>query len=264
MKTEPLDWPRVSAETGVEVVWHAETGSTNDDARQLAMAGAAHGTVVIADAQHSGRGRRGSVWVSPPQRNLLCSVVLRPALPVDKWARLTHACALAVCGTLERLPDLPPPQIKWPNDVYLRGRKVSGILVESALDAKGGFVVAGAGVNLNLTSDEFPKELRDTATSVWLERGGQPVSREDFAIHFLRCLHTQCLRAEEDFPALLADCESRSFLNGKWVTLVSGGETLEGTVRGTGTEGELRLVYADGRTELITSADFVRLAPEQG
>jgi BirA family biotin operon repressor/biotin-[acetyl-CoA-carboxylase] ligase len=247
----------------VEVVWHAETGSTNDDARQLAMAGAAHGTVVMADAQHSGRGRRGSVWVSLQQRNLLCSVILRPDLPVDKWARLTHACALAVCGALERIPDLPPPQIKWPNDVFLRGRKVSGILVESALDAAGGFVVAGAGVNLNLTSDEFPEELRDIATSVWLERGGQPVSREDFAIEFLRRLAAQCLRAGEDFPALLADCESRSFLNGKHVTLVSGGEFLEGTVHGTGPEGELRMVYTDGRTELISSADFVRLNPGQ-
>jgi BirA family biotin operon repressor/biotin-[acetyl-CoA-carboxylase] ligase len=122
--------------------------------------------------------------------------------------------------------------------------------------------VAGAGVNLNLTSDDFPLDLRDIATSVWLERGGRTVSREDFAIHFLRSLGAQFLRAEKDFPALLADCGSRSFLNGKRVTLVSGGETLEGTVYGTGPEGELRLVHADGRTELITSADFVRLAAD--
>jgi BirA family biotin operon repressor/biotin-[acetyl-CoA-carboxylase] ligase len=262
VRTAPLDWQRIAAEAGVEVVWHPETGSTNDDARQIALAGAAHGTVVIADTQRFGRGRRGSVWVSPPQRNLLCSVVLRPTLPVEKWARLTHACALAVCDALEILPDLPPPQIKWPNDVYLRGRKVCGILVESTLDVRGGFVVAGAGVNLNLTSEEFPAELRETATSVWLERGGQPVSREDFAIQFLRRLRAQCLRAEQDFPALLADCESRSYLNGKRVTLVSGGETMEGTVTGSGSEGELQLVDAGGRTKLVTSADFVRLAGE--
>ena len=223
MRTEPLDWQRIAVDAGVEVVWHAETGSTNDDARNFALSGAADGTVVIADAQRYGRGRRGAEWVSPPQRNLLCSVVLRPGLPVEKWARLTHACALAVCEALEVLPDLPPPQIKWPNDVFLRGRKVSGILVESALDARGGFAVAGVGVNLNLTSEDFPVELRNSATSVWLERGGQPVSREDFAVHFLQRLQGQCDRAREDFRSLLADCNSRSFLNGQRVTMVSGG-----------------------------------------
>ena len=260
MNAEPLDWKRIDAAICAGCVWNAETGSTNDDARLLALAGAAHGVIVIADAQRAGRGRRGAAWVSPPRRNLLCSVVLRPALPMEKWPRLTHACALAVCETLESIPGLPPPRIKWPNDIYLGGKKVSGILVESAMDARGGFAVAGVGVNLNLTAEDFPPELRDTATSVWLERGGQEISREDFAIQFLHRLRAQCTRAEDDFPALLEACETRSFLSGRRVSLLSGSHELEGTALGVGPEGELRLLHDDGRVQLITSADLVRPA----
>lgn len=258
MKTEPLDWKRIDAGIAGGCVWDAETGSTNDDARTLALAGAGSGVMVLADAQHAGRGRRGAAWVSPPQRNLLCSVILRPSLPFEKWPRLTHACALAVCESLESVSGLPSAQIKWPNDIFLSGKKVSGILVESVLDARGGFAIAGVGVNLNLTTADLPPELRDLATSVWLERGGQSVSREDFAIHFHRRLMVQTARAADDFPALLVDCESRSFLTGRRVTLLSGGKELAGTAAGLGEEGELRLTHDNGREELITSADFVR------
>jgi BirA family biotin operon repressor/biotin-[acetyl-CoA-carboxylase] ligase len=258
VNTTALDWQRIAAETGLEVAWHAETGSTNDDARQLALAGAAHGTVVLTDLQHAGRGRRGAPWISPPRRNLLCSVVLRPELPFEKWPRLTHACALALCEALERIADVPRPEIKWPNDIYLSGRKVSGILVESVMDAHGGFAVAGVGVNLNLTAADIPDDLRGIATSVWLERGGQPLSREDFTVDFLQRLQAQSARATADFAALLAECEARSFLNGKRVSLLSGGRELEGTADGAGPEGELRLVMANGEVELVSSADFVR------
>lgn len=258
MRTTSLDWQHIAAKTGAEVVFHSETGSTNDDARVLALGSAAHGTMVVADAQSAGRGRRGAAWVSPPQRNLLCSVVLRPALPFEKWPRLTHACALAVCEALEALPDLPPPQIKWPNDIYLSGKKVCGILVESVLDGRGGFAIAGVGVNLNLQAVDLPDELRDIATSVWLERGGRAASREDFAAHFHRRLMAQCARAADDFPALLSDCGTRSFLTGRRIRLTVAGREMEGTVTGSGPEGELLLRTAGGHEELIASADFVR------
>jgi BirA family biotin operon repressor/biotin-[acetyl-CoA-carboxylase] ligase len=258
MNLQPLDWQRIAAETGAQVVWRSETGSTNDDARELARGGAAHGTLAVAEAQSSGRGRRGAAWVSPPQRNLLCSVVLRPDLPFDKWARLTHACALAVCEALETLPGLPPPQIKWPNDVFISGKKVCGILVESLFDSRGAFAIAGVGVNLNLQPRDLPEDLRETATSVWLERGGREVSRESVAVLFHRRLMAQCRRAIEDFPGLLADCDARAFLTGKRIRLTVAGTDCEGIVTGSGPEGELRLRRDDGSEELIASADFVR------
>jgi len=263
VKTKALDWRRIAAATQAKVIYHPETGSTNDDARRLAEDGAEEGTMVIADSQSAGRGRRGAAWVSPPQRNLLCSVVLRPWTIFDYWPVLTHACALAVCEALEEVPDLPPPQIKWPNDVYLNGRKVCGILMESVIQARDGFVVAGVGVNLNLRAEEFPEDLRATATSVWLERGGQEVSREDIAISFHRRLMLHGGGFAWDIPdALLRGCERRSFLTGKQVTLLSGGREHAGLVTGLGPCGELRLQRAeDGREELIASADFVRPMP---
>jgi BirA family transcriptional regulator, biotin operon repressor / biotin---[acetyl-CoA-carboxylase] ligase len=258
MTPPPFDWQRVAEETGSGVIWHAVTGSTNDDARRLAVAGAAHGTAVIADYQDAGRGRRGAAWVSPPGRSLLLSVVLRPDMPFEHWPRLTHACALAVCEAIEFIPDLPRPEIKWPNDIYLSGKKVCGLLVESTLDSSGGFAVAGAGVNLNLTPDDLPDDLRPTATSLWLERGGQSVCRESFAIRCLLRLRHQCQRAAGDFPSLLADCEARSFLTGKQVTLNCAGTELSGTAAGCGPAGELKLIRPDGTALLIRSADFVR------
>jgi BirA family biotin operon repressor/biotin-[acetyl-CoA-carboxylase] ligase len=258
MKAQPLDWQRIAAETGAQVVWRSETGSTNDDARELALSGAAHGTLVMADAQSSGRGRRGAAWVSPPRRNLLCSVVLRPDLPFEKWPRLTHACALAVCEALVTLPDVPAPEIKWPNDVFLSGKKVCGILVESVFDSRGAFAIAGVGLNLNLQPGDLPEELRETATSVWLERGGREVSREAVAVLFQRRLMAQCLRAAGDFPGMLADCDARAFLTGKRIRLTVAGTDGEGIVTGSGPEGELRLRRDDGSEELIASADFVR------
>jgi len=258
VKTKPFDWRKVDAAVSGGCVWEAETGSTNDDARSLALAGAGHGVMVVTDAQRAGRGRRGAAWVSPLQRNLLCSVILRPALPFEQWPRITHACALAVSEALEGVPGLPLPQIKWPNDIYVSSKKVCGILVESMLDSRGAFAIAGVGVNLNLTASDLPEELRDTATSVWLERGGREVSREEFAIRFHRRLMAQCERVLDHFTAILSDCAARSFLTGKRVRLTVAGTEREGTVTGTGPEGELLLRNDDGSGELIASADFVR------
>lgn len=235
------------------------TGSTNDDARQAAAEGAAHGHFVLADAQSAGRGRRGSVWVSPPRRNLTGSVVLRPGMPCEFWSRLTHACAVAVCSALERLPGLPAPQIKWPNDIYLNDRKVCGILVESSIDRHGGFVVAGVGVNLNLTSADFPSELQDTATSVWLELGGQAVDREAFAADFHRALLHAVKQAESDFDSILGACSARSWLEGKQVRLQTAGREMTGIVEGLSAAGELLLrETGSGLLHSIASADLVR------
>ena len=264
MNPPPLDWQFLASRLGGDLLdYQPETGSTNDDARAQALRGAPHGFLVITDTQTAGRGRRGAAWISPPRRNLLCSIVLRPSLPMEKWARLTHACALSVSEALESIPDLPVPRIKWPNDIYLRGRKVCGILVESVADSRGGFVIAGAGVNLNLTSGEFPHDLQETATSVWVERGGQAVSREAFALTFVERLLVNCSRAEAGFTALLADCGTRSFLQGRRIRLTSNGRAMEGITPGTGPEGELLLRTDDGRLHTITSADFVRPAGEE-
>ncbi len=139
---------------GAPRVHHRATDSTNLRARELAMAGAPHGTLVTAGEQSAGRGRQGRTWVAPPGRALLLSLVVRdppPMLP------LIAAVAVAdVCGHRA--------QIKWPNDVLLGGRKVAGILVEGR--PQEGWAVLGIGLNVAVAPEHLPEELRDRATGL--------------------------------------------------------------------------------------------------
>jgi BirA family biotin operon repressor/biotin-[acetyl-CoA-carboxylase] ligase len=175
--------PRLPA--SYRLVPYDTVGSTNDEAKRLAHAGAEEGTLVWALEQTAGRGRRGRAWASPPG-NLYASLILRPRCPVDQAAQLGFIAALAIGDTLgsicKRREGL---SYKWPNDVLLRGRKIAGILLESELGpgAAPEFVVVGVGINLVLS----PRDAAFPATSIAEEDLG-PVSPrlaiEAFARHF--------------------------------------------------------------------------------
>ena len=146
-------------------------GSTNDEAAALAASGAAEGTVVIADAQRCGRGRMGRRWESPGRVGLYLSVVLRPPIPPDGAPALTLLGAVAVADAIELTTGLVA-EIKWPNDLIVRGRKVGGILGEMAADTSRLYhVILGIGINVNQTEADFEGELRQTATSLRIEEG---------------------------------------------------------------------------------------------
>ena len=260
-----LEVPRLAAVVaglwpGATVHWAESLGSTNDHAKTLGQAGAAHGSVVVAEMQTAGRGRRGARWEAAPGRNLLMSVLLRPGEPVDEWPRLTHAIALAACAALDAEPGLASPRIKWPNDIMLRDRKVCGILVESVFDARGGYAVAGIGVNLNVPAGEMPDELRDVATSVLAENGGQPVDRTTFTCRLLEALARETTRLASDFPAMLTALHDRSWLRGQRLRVLSSGRELLGEWAGLGPGGELLLQAPDGEILSLASADLVRRA----
>jgi BirA family transcriptional regulator, biotin operon repressor / biotin---[acetyl-CoA-carboxylase] ligase len=137
-------------------VHHRLIGSTNARARELAAAGAPHGTVVTADEQSEGRGRQGRTWSAPAGRALLCSVIVR-----DPPALLPLAAGVAVAEVVG-----PDARIKWPNDVLLAGRKVAGILAEGR--PQEGWAVVGIGLNVALRVEDFPVELRSTAGTLGL------------------------------------------------------------------------------------------------
>jgi BirA family biotin operon repressor/biotin-[acetyl-CoA-carboxylase] ligase len=138
--------------------------STQTVARRLAAAGAPEGTVVLADGQSTGRGRRGRRWIAPPGKALLVSCVLRPPLPPPRWPELTIAAGCAVAEGIETV-TLARPRLKWPNDVLLAGRKVGGILAEGDLAASPS-VVLGIGVNVNQAPDDWPPGLATVAASL--------------------------------------------------------------------------------------------------
>lgn len=154
----------------------ARTDSTNTRARELAAAGAPHGTVVTAAEQSAGRGRQGRSWVAPPGRALLYSAVVRPLR--ERHATLPLAVPLAVCEAAEELEPGIECRVKWPNDVLVEGRKLAGILIEAR--PQDGWAVVGVGLNLAIDTREFPPELRETAASLRLDsphakgHGGRP------------------------------------------------------------------------------------------
>ena len=119
---------------GGELVFFPETVSTNDEAVARARNGAGEGTLVLAENQTAGRGRRGAEWFADPDTALLFSMILRPEGDVSRWTRMTSIAALALARSIEDATGLEP-EIKWPNDIYINGRKAAGILVETAADA---------------------------------------------------------------------------------------------------------------------------------
>jgi BirA family biotin operon repressor/biotin-[acetyl-CoA-carboxylase] ligase len=139
------------------------TDSTNTRARELAAAGAPHGTVVSAGEQTSGRGRQGRTWTAPAGKALLYSAIVRPL--EAHHTMLPLAVPLAVCEAAEQLnPDLDC-KVKWPNDIHVKGRKLAGVLIEAR--PQDGWAVIGIGLNLCIQPDEFPEELRDSAVSIF-------------------------------------------------------------------------------------------------
>jgi BirA family biotin operon repressor/biotin-[acetyl-CoA-carboxylase] ligase len=139
------------------------TDSTNTRARELAAAGAPHGTVVTASEQTAGRGRQGRTWTAPPHKALLYSAIIRPL--EEHHVTLPLAVPLAVCEAAEELYPELTCKVKWPNDIHAEDRKLSGVLIEAR--PQDGWAVIGVGVNISISREEFPPELRDTATSIF-------------------------------------------------------------------------------------------------
>ena len=163
---------RIGSPLAAPVSVARETGSTNEDARRAASAGAPHGASFLADAQTAGRGRGSHTWHSPSGSNIYLSIVLRPSVTATEVAPITLAVGLAVARTVQRalsgegaIPIKDRVTLKWPNDVYVDGRKIAGVLVEGQL--RGDRVASlVAGIGLNVRTTNFPGDLARTATSL--------------------------------------------------------------------------------------------------
>ncbi|MCH5250945.1 MAG: biotin--[acetyl-CoA-carboxylase] ligase [Lachnospiraceae bacterium] len=159
---------------GRNLYYFDETGSTNIDAKRYAEDGAVHGTVVVADMQTSGRGRRGRMWQSPSGSAIYMTILLKPDFPPDKASMLTLVMALSVAEAVTEVTGMDAG-IKWPNDIVVNKKKICGILTEMNTEQDYiQYVVIGVGINVNNASpEEFPEEIRQTATSLRIESGKQ-------------------------------------------------------------------------------------------
>jgi BirA family biotin operon repressor/biotin-[acetyl-CoA-carboxylase] ligase len=224
-----------------------ETTSTNAVAFNLAQAGAPHGAVVLAEAQSAGRGRHGRQWYSPPGSNLYCSILLRPSVPGEfrtlwfSWMPLLSA--LAAARAVQVVAGLRPA-LKWPNDILLGSRKVGGVLCESSgLGTPPLVIVVGIGLNVNISPEAFPENLRLQATSIAYE-AGQPFDRSAILGALLSELEVRYeTLASGRFADLQQEYLLRCSTTGAQVRVsFASGETLEGRADSIGPDGALRII----------------------
>ena len=228
--------------------------STNRVAVKLAREGAPEGTVVLADCQTAGRGRLQRAWQSPPGCNLYLSVILRPAVAAPEASWITLLAGVAVA---EAIASITPAGvgIKWPNDVRIRGRKVCGILTETATAGGSRAAILGIGLNVNIRREDFDPGHRDTATSLREETGGEH-SREEIA--FLLCERLErwyVTFLHAGFAPVREAWLARSDMAGKRVRVLFRDEAQEGVVEGIDRDGALLIADGQGNVRRITAGD---------
>jgi BirA family biotin operon repressor/biotin-[acetyl-CoA-carboxylase] ligase len=232
-----------------------QVGSTNTVAREMAEAGAPNGTVVTADEQTAGRGRQGRTWTAAPGSALLFSAIVRPL--AKRHPLLPLAVPLAVCETAERLRPGIKCKVKWPNDVHLGGRKLAGILIEARPQEE--WAVLGIGLNLTIAEDEFPEELRDTATSLFADsRAAVPYHqysgiRNSWVLEEARVALSKALErwVEADSETILAAWRERDTLLGREVSWERG----SGVAEGIDERGYLLVRLADSERVALGAGD---------
>jgi BirA family biotin operon repressor/biotin-[acetyl-CoA-carboxylase] ligase len=240
---------------GRDIQVFQETTSTNDVVEKLARDGVKEGVVVFAESQTKGRGRLGRKWMSPSKKGLWFSILLRPELRPVAATQLTIVAATALRRAIARHTGLSP-EIKWPNDILVKGRKVAGILTELNAEVdRVKYVILGIGVDVNLNSGDFPIDLRKVATSLKAEFG-KPLSRADLAIAILRELdHDYARVAAGRFTEVADEWESHCTTIGHEVAIRSGQREIHGQAEALGDEGALLVRTEHGHLEPVIGGD---------
>ena len=239
---------------GQTIYFYEETDTTNNRARELALEGAPEGTLVVAEKQTAGRGRRGKVWESPLGTGIWMSLVLRPQIAPAEASVLTLLCGLATAEAIEAETGLSAG-IKWPNDILINGKKAVGILTEMDCEmSEVHCVIPGIGINVNTAS--FPPEIAEIATSLYLECG-KTVSRRRLVHKVLERLeeHYETFLRTGSFAAMLEDYRKHCITLGKEVHVL-GREPFFAEALDITPEGELLVRRADnGKEEVVFSGE---------
>lgn len=242
-------WPYIETrQLGQTIYWDYELTSTNDKARELARKNALEGTLVLAETQSKGKGRRGRTWESAPAQGIYMSLILRPVAPLAKASPYTFLGAYAVLRFCHLRGLLT--KVKWPNDIYVNGKKISGVLLElSATGQDISYLVLGIGFNVNQRS--FPADI--CATSLFLETN-KTWPRKEVLAELLVYLEEGYQKLAQDTAWLIELMKEHSLLLGKEI-VVSGGLELEGVAEDIASDGALLIRAKDNKLVKVYAGD---------
>lgn len=238
---------------GNEIICFDTIDSTNSYAKKEASK-LKHGAVILSEEQLMGKGRRGRTWTSPKGTGIWMSVVLKPDIPPTEGVKLTQIAAAAICKSIRELTGLDV-LIKWPNDIVIHGKKICGILTEMAGEINEiNYIIVGIGINVN--TKEFPEDLKEKATSLFIE-GGKKIDRKQLVALILKSfekLYTKYIN-DLDFNETLSIIKKYSAVLGKEIRVIRG--KLEKVARAIDIDGDGFLLIEDeeGNNELILSGE---------
>lgn len=241
---------------GNQIVHHTSTGSTNDDARELALKDAPDGTVIVAHTQTNGRGRCNRTWESTPGKSIAVSIILRPQRKKPREAyQFTMMTAVAVIEAVDRIPGISA-SIKWPNDILIHDTKVAGILTElnGEMDMIRHLII-GVGINVNQDSADFPDSLPHAGSLK--QAAGRSIDRLSLLQTFLARLdHRYTHLLNGGFDDIFAIWKQRCYSIGKRVSFDSGSIAGYGTVADITSDGGLQIKRDEGSTLTLFSGDI--------
>lgn len=255
MKQRIIEYLRESCPWQDSLLWFDSIDSTNTRARELAKQGAAHGTVLIADHQTGGRGRRGRSFHSPAGSGIYMSVILRPVCKPQKIMHLTCAAAVAMCDAVEAAVGFRPG-IKWTNDLVYGRRKIAGVLTELGFDHQGNvdFAVIGIGINCCQQESDFPEDIRHIAGSL-SSVSGKNIDRPRVAAAMMDALYRMDAELLTGKAHILNRYREDCITIGQEISLVRGDEVRHGTALDIDENGALLVLFADGHTETVNSGE---------
>ena len=240
---------------GRDIQVFEETSSTNDVVEKLARDGVGEGVVVFAESQTKGRGRLGRKWLSPARKGLWFSVLLRPNLRPQAATQLMVAASASLARAIGEETGLAA-EIKWPNDILIRGKKVAGILTELSAELDHvKYVILGIGVDVNLNANDFPAELRKVATSLKIETG-RNLNRAELAAAILRALDADYARiGRRQFSCIREEWQELCSTLGRSVNIRVGDRLLHGRAESLDEDGALLLRTEHGHLERVMAGD---------
>jgi BirA family transcriptional regulator, biotin operon repressor / biotin---[acetyl-CoA-carboxylase] ligase len=241
---------------GNEVIFYTETTSTNDIALDLASKGADEGTLVVADIQTMGKGRRDRKWLAPAGTSILASLILRPSIELSQINKIVLITAISIVYAIRNITHLPA-LVKWPNDVVINNKKTAGILAEAKTEKNSvSLVVVGFGINVNVPKASFPEEIADIATSLSIESGYE-ISRIHLLQEILRQIESRYVKLDDD--SFLDEWKNLSATIGRQVQIEYADSIKTGFALDIDESGALVIKLNTGETQRIMNDDIVRV-----